>query len=62
MFLALVGADDASKYLPYRAAFEASAGNVDENALGRPGGQLLFAAVAAALVGFGMWLDTRRDA
>lgn len=60
--LALLDLDDASKYLPYTAAINASAGNPDESALGRPGGQILFAAVGLALIAIGTWLDERRDA
>ena len=60
--LALLNLDDASKYLPYQAAISASAGNPDESALGRPGGQILFAVVGLGLIAIGTWLDGRRDA
>jgi ABC-2 type transport system permease protein len=62
VFLALVNWDGAVKYLPYHAAITASVGDPGSDELGRPGGQILFAAVGAALVGIGIWLDGRRDA
>jgi ABC-2 type transport system permease protein len=61
-FFALVDLDEASKYLPYQAAISASTANPDPGDLGRPGGQILFACVGAALIGVGVWLDGRRDA
>ena len=62
VFLALLNADGASKYLPYQAAIAASVGIPNADELGRPGGQILFACVGAALIGIGVWLDGRRDA
>lgn len=61
--LSVTGVSRASKWLPYQAAISA-AGN-DSNSpdqLGRPMGLIYFAVVAAAIVGFGAWLDGRRDA
>src|SRR5688572_10256594 len=60
--LSLIGWDDAAKYLPYQAAIAASTGTANEGDLGRPGGQILFACVGAALMAAGVWLDGRRDA
>jgi ABC-2 type transport system permease protein len=62
VFLSLVGSEDAAKYLPYQAAISAATGTPDPADLGRPGGQILFACVGAALVAGGIWLDSRRDA
>ncbi|HZB43006.1 MAG TPA: ABC transporter permease [Ilumatobacter sp.] len=62
VFLGLLGWDGASKYLPYQAAIAASTGTPESGDLGRPGGQILFACVGAALIGVGVWLDGRRDA
>jgi ABC-2 type transport system permease protein len=62
VFLGLLNWDGASKYLPYQAAIAASVGNPDADELGRPGGQIVFACVGAALIGIGVWLDRRRDA
>jgi ABC-2 type transport system permease protein len=62
VFLSLVGSEGAAKYLPYQAAISAATANPDPGDLGRPGGQILFACVGAALIGIGVWLDGRRDA
>ena len=62
LVFALLDWDDASKYVPYQAAIEASGANAGSDSLGRPGGQILFAAVGLALVACGVWIDGRRDA
>ena len=59
----LVNWDGAVKWLPYSAALSATgSGEGGSDVLGRPGGQLLFAAVGAGLIVAGTLLDQRRDA
>lgn len=58
----LLGWDGAVKYLPYSAALGATMSSGDSDVLGRPGGQILFGAVALGLVAIGTLLDQRRDA
>lgn len=62
LVLALLDVDELSKFVPYQGAITASGGNPGDDSLGRPGGQLLFGAIGLALIGIGMWLDSRRDA
>ena len=62
LVFALLDWDGASKWVPYQAAINASAANPPEDALGRPGGQLVFAFVGLGLIAIGVWLDGRRDA
>ncbi len=66
LVLTLVGADGATKWLPYAAGIQATVGGDDENVgtdvLGRPNGLIYFALVSLAIVAFGVWSDNRRDA
>jgi ABC-2 type transport system permease protein len=62
LVFALLDWDGASKWVPYQAAINASASSPPEDALGRPGGQIVFACVGLGLICVGVWLDGRRDA
>jgi ABC-2 type transport system permease protein len=62
LLVSLIGPDSLTKWAPYQAALSATSAHPDSDSLGRPGGQLLFAAVSAALIALGIWLDNRRDA
>ncbi len=62
LVFALLDWDGASKYVPYQAAINASAGSPGDDVLGRPGGQILFGCVGLALIVIGVWADGRRDA
>jgi ABC-2 type transport system permease protein len=62
VMFALIGWDGAVKWLPYSAALTATGSGDSSDVLGRPGGQLLFAAVGIGLIALGSVLDRRRDA
>ena len=60
--LSLLGWDDALYRMPYSAALQTIVATPDPEALGRPGGWLLFAVFGWALILIGLLLDERRDA
>jgi ABC-2 type transport system permease protein len=60
--LALLNADDLTRWLPYLATVETVAATPDPDALGRPGAWLWFGAVSGAVVAVGLAANVKRDA
>jgi ABC-2 type transport system permease protein len=59
----LLNVDGLTKWLPYRAGFEAAMlATPGDDALGRPAGWLWFGVFSAALVGLGLVANVKRDA